>query len=96
LDIGDGDQKQIQRPGVAAAAEEELVANQPVIHPPHAWGDSPLPIRPEQMFANHKHDLLFSRAPGGTVLGAPAPECFDPVLSPGGRWPRCPLVTYDP
>ena len=48
-----------------AAADEVLVANQPVVHPAKAWGDLPLPIRSEQMFANHKQDLWLSRTRAG-------------------------------
>jgi hypothetical protein len=48
-----------------AAADEVLVANQPVIHPAKAWGDLLLPIRSEQVFGNHKQDAVL----GGVALG---------------------------
>ena len=74
LDIGDGDQEQIQSPGAVVAAAQVMVANQPVVHPAKAWGDLPLPIRSEQMFADHKQDTVF----GCVALGDVSPRMFWP------------------
>jgi len=66
LDIADGDQEQIQSPGAVVAALEVLVANQPVVHPAKAWRDLPLPVRSEQVFGNHKQDMVLGFIALGT------------------------------
>jgi hypothetical protein len=54
LDISHGDQEEIQRPSTVVALSQMAMANEPVIDPTKAGRDLMLPIRPEQMFANHK------------------------------------------
>ena len=53
LDVGDGDQEQIQRPGTMVGAGKIIVADQPMVHPTETWGNVAQPFRPQQMLVDH-------------------------------------------
>src|SRR5512138_3502644 len=92
LDVAHGDQKKIHRPSAVITAAQVGMADQPMIHPAKAWRNLPLPIRTQQMLGNHERDTGF----GCLVPGTRVPESVGPVLPPGARWARCPLVTCGP
>ena len=57
LDVGDGDQEQVQGPSPGLAAAEHALADESVIDPTEGGGDLAQSIRPQRMFMNHKQEL---------------------------------------
>src|SRR5207249_10934199 len=92
LGVGDRDQEQIQSPSTVVGAGKVIVADQPMVNPTEAGGNLAQPLRPQRMLADH----IEARQSFAVFPGSHSPECSGLEVAVGGRWPRCPLVTYCP